>query len=716
MEKDIIKLLENTNKALDFFEISEKLGYTKDMDELLARTLTEMVNKYQLYQSNKGRYTIFRGNEKKEQLYKGKFLDTNSDYAFVRVEGMEDDIFIHGSKRGPALDGDMVLVRITKNAKEGRKMEGEVLKVIERELKNHVGEVYHFQNKIMVALDSKKINKRIYLPNTPETRMLVDGDKVVVSFEYAKLDKDDVVASFVQRIGHINDPGIDILSKMIEHEIPTEFSEEYLEQLKTIPTEVVEKDLVGRRDYRDRLIYTIDGADTKDIDDAISIEKLSNGHYKLGVHIADVTHYIPEDSPIDLEARNRATSGYFGNTVNPMYHHQISNGIASLNQGVDRLTISYEEEIDEKGKCVTSDVCLAVINSKKKMTYDEVNKILEENIVPSGYEDFADNLRLGYELADILIKEGKVRGSIDFDTLEPKFIYDENNRPIDVQKRHIGKAEKMIEMFMVRANEGIGKILYYAGIPAIYRDHGEPDEKRLTHFLTLIATLGIKLKTNVKNINYKTIQKLVEELKEYPEYRVLAAQILCTMDKAIYSSENLGHFALALKIYLHFTSPIRRYADTCVHRALHKFILDKNININQEKIDEYNNKFRDIAIHCSDMERANDDCEREVDDMDMAEVMQGHIDEEYVGMISGVASYGFFVQLDNLAEGLVKADTIPGGYFFDNELEMARSDKEVFQLGRKVLVKVVRASREAGEIDFEFVGGVDENEKVKKKC
>ena len=716
MEKDIIRILENSDKALDFLEISEKLGFGKEMDEILANKLTEMVNKYQLYLSNKGRYTIFHGNEKKEQLYRGKFLDTNSDYSFVRVDGVDDDIFIHGSKKNGALNGDIVLIRLTKNAKDGRKAEGEVIKVIEREMNNRVGEIYHYQNKMMVSLDDKKIKKLVTLYETPETRRLVDGDKVVVSFEGAKLDKkDNVQVKLVKRLGHVNDPGVDILSIIAEHEIETEFPEEVIEELKNIPTEVSSKDLEGRRDLRDKLIYTIDGDDTKDIDDAISVERLDNGNYKLGVHIADVSYYIKENSALDLEARRRGTSTYLVDRVIPMYPHQLSNGICSLNPMVDRLTISCEMEINPNGKLVNYEIFPSVIHSNIQMTYNKVNQILEENTIPEGYEKYANNLKLAQELAHIIRKDRTKRGAIDFDTDEAKILVDENCSPKEIALRYRGEGEKLIEDFMVRANETVASHFFYMDLPSLYRIHGMPDEDRLQKFLAILSGLGISLKMDVKKMNAKVIQKIVEELREYPEFRILCQKLLSCMDKAIYSPENIGHFALASKIYTHFTSPIRRYPDTTIHRLLHTYFFSKD-GITEEKIEHFKEILGEIAMHSSTMERNSDECERDVEEMKMAEYMENHIGEEFSGMISGITNYGFFVQLDNMIEGLVKADLFNGLYQYDNDIEMAKVENEVFKLGQRVTVKVLRASKDDSEIDFVYVGGVNECEKVKKKC
>ncbi len=712
MREEILNLLKD-GKALDFMEISKRLGYTKDMDELLASKLTEMVNNFDLHLSNKGRYMLFKDNTKNDNYFKGKFMDTNGAYGFVRVEGLDDDIFIPGNKTMGAINGDEVLVYLVKGSKDGKKMEGEVVKIINREVNNKVGEVYHYDGKIMVSLDDKKFKKLIYLKSTPETRRLVDGDKVVVSFTSSKSNRDEITAEFIKRIGHITDPGINILSKIADHEIETEFSDEYMEELAKLPTEVSAKDIEGRRDLRDKMIFTIDGDDTKDIDDAISFEKLPNGHFKLGVHIADVSHYIKENSALDLEARRRGTSTYLVDRVIPMFHHQISNGICSLNPDEDRLTISCEMEIDEKGKLVSYDIFPSVIHSRKQMTYKKVNEILEHDNIPEGYEEYAETLKNMQDLAHLIRAERTNRGAIDFDTDEAKIIANETGKPIDVVLRERGEGEKLIEDFMVRANETVASHFFYLDLPSLYRVHGMPDEERLERFLKILSGLGISVKADLKNMKPKVIQKIVEELKQYPEFRVLATKLLSCMDKAIYSPENIGHFALASEIYTHFTSPIRRYPDLMIHRMLHKYFFAKD-GINEVNIEHFKEILGDIAIHSSEAERNSDDCEYDVESEQMAEYMEDKIGNEYVAMISGITNFGIFVQLDNLIEGLIPYESFNTDFDFDRDLEMVKIGNKLFKLGQRIKVRVEDVIVGESQIDFGYVGDVDEEKNEKK--
>lgn len=711
MKEEILNLLKD-GKALDFFEISKSLGYTKEMDELLASKLTEMVNEYDLHMTNKGRYMIFKDNEKNNNYFKGKFMDTNSNYGFVRVEGIADDIFIPGNKTNGALNGDEVLVYLTKASSKGKKMEGEIVKIINREVNNKVGEIYHYDGKIMVSLDDKKFKKLIYLRESPDTLRLVDGDKVVVSFTSSKQDKEYINANLVKRIGHITDPGINILSIVADHEIETEFSDEYMDELTKIPTSVDNKDLEGRRDLRDKMIFTIDGDDTKDIDDAISIEKLESGNYKLGVHIADVSHYIRENSILDQEARSRGTSTYLVDRVIPMFHHQISNGICSLNPNEDRLTLSCEMEIDKNGKVVDYEIYPSVIHSRIQMTYKKVNEILEMNNIPDGYKEYADALKSMNELAHIIRYERNKRGAIDFDTDEAKIIADETGKPIDVVLRERGEGERLIEDFMIIANETVASHFYYLDLPSLYRVHGMPDEERMQQFLNILGGLGISIKADLKNIKPRVIQTIVEELKKYPEFRVLANRLLRCMDKAIYSPENIGHFGIASKIYTHFTSPIRRYPDLMIHRMLHRYFFSKD-GINEDNIEHFREILGDIAIHSSEAERNSDECERDVESEQMAEYMEDRIGNEYEAMVSGVTNFGIFVQLDNLIEGLIPYESFGKPILYDGNLEMVKIDNKLFKLGQRIKVRVERASKEDSQIDFGYLGDVNEKETEK---
>ena len=527
----------------------------------------------------------------------------------------------------------------------------------------------------------------------------------------------------IDRIGHKNDPGIDIEVVLIEHGFDIEFPDDVKEQLKMIPTEVLESDLEGRTDLRDKEIFTIDGDDTKDIDDAISLEKLANGNYLLGVHIADVSYYVRENSPLDKEARKRGTSVYLADRVVPMLPHQLSNGICSLNPEVDRLAISCMMELDPKSNFVNYDIFPSVIRSRKQMTYKKVNMILEEGLTPDGYEPFVETLQNMHELAKIVRQRKINQGYIDFDVDEAKIIVDSDANVIDIQRRYRGTGEKLIEDFMILANEAVATYIGNCNLPGVYRVHGNVNEERLRKFIQVLSVLGIDIKDNLNSINQKTIQRIIKIIQEKrPEaFQVLSTYMLSCMAKAKYQTENIGHFALALRNYTHFTSPIRRYPDTTTHRLLREYFFSKD-GLTEEKIRHFETILDEICLTSSERERASIECEREVDKMKMAEYMENHIGEEYSGIISGLTTNGMFVLLDNLVEGMIRYDNFKEKINYDSEKEIAvgSNTKRVFTLGTKINVKVIAASKITSQIDFEELKvECDEKEKeqkVKKKC
>ena len=464
-----------------------------------------------------------------------------------------------------------------------------------------------------------------------------------------------------------------------------------------------------RKDLTDVTIFTIDGDDTKDIDDAVSIKK-EDGYYILGVHIADVTNYVKEGSPLFESAYEKGTSSYLADTVLPMLPHELSNGICSLNEGVDRLTIRCVMKIDTRGKIVDHDIFPSVINSKKKMTYKNVNKIIMEDIIPEGYENFADDLKLMHELAQILRKEKINRGYIDFDLDEAKIIQDENGKAIDVVKRQQLDGEKLIEDFMIAANETVATHIYNMDLPFVYRIHGKPNPEKIEDFVNFVKLLGYKLDVSTEDITPKKMQDILDSLHEKKEFEILSDMLLRSMKKAVYSSNNIGHFGLASKIYTHFTSPIRRFPDLMVHTLLHKYLFENMVNM--PTIRYYENYLPDACEHASKKEVDAQSAEREVLDMKMAEYMESHIGQEYTGIISGVTNFGLFVKLPNLIEGLVHISTLKGFCtYVPNLLSLVSDGKIRYSLGQQVKVRVTGASKENSTIDFEIIGDTNDRDK-----
>ena len=532
------------------------------------------------------------------------------------------------------------------------------------------------------------------------SRQLVEGHKVLVKV-IRGLGKKEYLGEVVKIIGHKNDPGVDIISIALRHGIETEFNEAVINELKTIPNKVLEEEKIGRKDLTNELIFTIDGDDTKDIDDAISVER-NNENYILGVHIADVSHYVLMGTALYDAAYLRGTSSYLADTVIPMIPHQLSNGICSLNPDVERLTISCVMTINPNGKVIDYSIFPSIIKSKKQMTYKNVNKILEENIIPEGYEKYAENLKLMQELASILRAEKESRGYIDFGLDEAKIIQDENGKAIDVVKRDRGIGENLIEDFMIAANETIATHIANMDLPFIYRVHDIPNTEKIEDFKNLIKQMGYQLQTNLNKITPLTMQSILKELKDKKEFSILSDMLLRSMKKAIYSPNNIGHFGLASTNYTHFTSPIRRFPDLTVHRLLRTYLFEKRLDM--ETIN-YNQKYLvDVAENSSEREVEAAEAERDVLAMKMAEYMESHVGEEYIGIISGVTNFGLFIQLDNLIEGLVHISTLDGYYEYIPELLSLISENKRYRIGDTVKVKVINASKENSAIDFEIVG------------
>ena len=692
MEDKIIEILSEDNGALDVHEIEARLGFNT-VDELkeLLKELNKLEDEYKIYRTKKDKYMLFNNSN----LKLGKLMGTKKGYAFVDIEG-DEDVFIAQDNLNGAINNDQVIVEIT--SKKGLRLEGRILKVIERKLQQFVGKVYFKHNKCLIDLDDKKVNLNIIV-DPDKSLGAVSGHKVVVRL-LNKIDNINYKGAIIKILGHVDDPGVDILSIAAKYEIEDEFPREVEEQLKDIPDHVLEHEYEGRTDLREEVIFTIDGDDTKDIDDAISIEKLDNGNYKLGVHIADVSYYVTEHSALDEEAYKRGTSVYLANTVIPMLPHQLSNGICSLNPNVDRLAVSCIMEIDSNGEVVEYDIFESVIKSRIQMTYKKVNAILEENTIVAGYEPYVEKLNLMKELAEIL-RANKVRkGYIDFDIDEAKIITNEDGEAIDVKLRERGTGEKLIEDFMIAANETVARHITYMEYPFIYRVHGEPNEEKINTFLNFVSILGHSVH-KMKKITPKAMQELLNELKDVKEYNILSPLLLRSMQKAVYDKTNIGHFGLASKCYTHFTSPIRRYPDTTVHRLLRTYLFNKSINM--DTINYWDQKLLPLAVHTSERERASIECEREVDDMKMAEYMEKHIGEEFTGVVSSVMSFGMFIELPNKIEGLVRIDDLTDDYYRYDESTFAlvgNNNKRGYRLGDEVTVIVKAASKINHTVDF----------------
>ena len=691
MEEKILEILKvSRNNGLSKQEVYKKLAYTNLSFEDFEEVFDDLQTRQEIYQTGKDKYTLNPFKEAEIQITRKGLILAKTDKDTYEIS---EDQF-------NCLTGDKVKIRITDfNQKKGTIKEVLTRKGTPAEVKIENGKKY--------AIVRNKENETKYELKTDEN--LVDGILIGIKLEKNRKDKQPV-ATLDRIFGHKNKPRLDEEIILYENNFNYEWPEEVKKEIKYIPSEVSEEEKKGRRDLRNIEIFTIDGDDTKDIDDAISLDKLENGNYLLGVHIADVANYVKEGTAIDKESYERATSVYMNTVVNPMYPVELSNGICSLNPETDRLAMTAEMEINPKGKVVNYDVFESVIHSRKQMTYKNVNKILKSEEVPEGYEPFQNKLKEMYELSKIIKKNRQTRGYQEFQTSEIKVVTDENGIPTEIGKREDGPGQKLIEMFMLAANETVATHIYNMGIPSIYRDHDKPNEEKLKKVTEIIKNYGETFKTKGKVLSPKYLSSLLEELKETQKYETYCNMILRSLAKATYESYNIGHFSVGInsdkrEAYTHFTSPIRRYPDTTVHRVL-KMIFQMQTEKLYSK--EHKEKMAAIAKHSSIQEQNADKCERESNKMKTAEYMENILKENqneiYEGIISGFAATGMYVQLPNLIEGRVGYNTMDDFYHYDDEQEIIIGEKtgKTYRLGDKVTVKLTKASKMLREIDFEI--------------
>ena len=706
MEEKILGIIEKSNKALTYEEIMDKLE--EDEKNELGKILVSLQKNLKIRVTNKGKYEKFH--DKHQKL--GILISNPKGFGFVDVEGEDDDYYISKDNINGAINGDKVIINVINEEKK----EAVIKDITERNLKDLlVGEFYIKDHKNFIKLEDDKLNIIVEIPSD-KTLKAVTGHKVIVKVYNAAKNTNYYLGEVVRIIGHKDDAGVDILTIAAKYNIFDVFSDNVLEELKVMPDEVKKEEFSGRRDLTGEMIFTIDGDDTKDIDDAISIKATKEGNYELGVHIADVSYYVKDGSFLYEEAYTRGTSSYLADRVIPMLPHQLSNGICSLNPDVYRLAISCVMEIDHSGNILKSDIFESVIKSRKQMTYKNVNKILEEDVIPEGYEEFAGVLKQMHNLAKILRKNKESRGYIDFDTDEAKVIVDDNGKAVDIKKRERGEGEKLIEDFMIAANEAVATTIAYMDLPFIYRVHGMPDEEKLKRFLNFLGVLGYKVNANLNKINSRTVQSILDQLKDKEEYPILSSMLLRSMQKAVYDVNNIGHFGLGSKCYTHFTSPIRRFPDLNVHRILRTYLFKHSIN--SDTINYFSNTLPAITKQSSERERAAVDCERDVLDMKTAEYMLEHIGEGYEGVIDSVMNYGFYVVLPNMVEGLVRNEDLTDDYYSYQESMfclVGKRTRKRYMLGQKVDVVVDSVNKDKGQIYFKIAKKGDKNGNKQQK-
>ena len=679
-------------------ELAIFLNVAREDRDKLEEVLNSLIDDGKIMLTKKGKYC------KAEITIKtGTFISNQRGYGFVETEGEEEDIFIPESEVNGAFHMDKVQVKVEQAPKEGKRREGSVLKIIEHGITDVVGTFEQSKNFGFVIPDNGKIAEDIFIPKE-KCKGALTGHKVVVHINKYPAKGKNPEGEITEIIGHINDPGTDIISVVKAYDIPMEFPKEEMDYLDRIPDEVSEADKPGRMDIRDWLTVTIDGEDAKDLDDAISITR-EGSHYRLGVHIADVSHYVKEGSPLDKEAVNRGTSVYLVDRVIPMLPHKLSNGICSLNQGVDRLALSCIMTIDEKGNIIDHKIAETLINVDRRMTYTAVKKILvdKDADVINEYADFVDMFRLMEELAILLREKRRKRGSIDFDFPESKITLDERGHAIDVKPYERNVATRIIEDFMLAANETVAEDFFWQELPFVYRTHDNPDSEKILKLGTLINNFGYSIRMFNDDIHPKELQKLLDKIADTPEEAMISRLTLRSMKRAQYTTECTGHFGLAAKYYCHFTSPIRRYPDLQIHRiikeSLHGGLKDKRIR-------HYEQILPEIAKHSSTTERRADEAERDTEKLKKVEYMEDRIGKIYDGVISGMNQFGIYVELMNTVEGMVRVTDIPGDCFmYDEEhYEMVgERTRKKYKLGEKVKVLVVHTDKLMRTIDFEFV-------------
>lgn len=678
-------------------ELAVMLQVSKEDRGELNRLLNELLAEGRLSLTKKGKF-IKAKHADKELV--GTFISHPKGFGFVEIDGRDEDLYIPENFVNGAFHKDTVKVALL-SGQNGRRQEAQVIEILARGMRQIVG-IYDKSNKNygFVIPDNTKINDDIFVP-VERSKGAVSGHKVVCEItDYGKNNRKPE-GKITEILGHVNDPGVDIMSIVKGYELPTEFSEKIMNQVERVASEVSEADMAGRRDLRDVQMVTIDGEDAKDLDDAVSLTK-DGAYYQLGVHIADVTNYVQENSALDWEARERGTSVYLVDRVIPMLPHKLSNGICSLNAGENRLALSCLMTIDTKGEVVSHEIIESVIKVDRRMSYTSVKKILEDKDETEieFYQELVPMFVLMRELAGILREKRKKRGSIDFDFPENKIVLDKQGHPIEIKPYERNVATKIIEDFMLIANETVAEHFHWMELPFVYRTHDTPDPEKISKLSTFIRNFGYSIKNKQEEIHPKELQKLLAKIEDTPEEALISRLALRSMKQAKYTVNCTGHFGLACSYYCHFTSPIRRYPDLQIHRIIKEQIRGR---LNEKRIEHYNEILPEVAKHSSEMERRADEAERETDKLKKVEYMEAHIGEIYEGVISSITTWGIYVELPNTIEGMIHVSMLPGDYFYYDEetYEMVGQATNIrYKLGQTLKVKVNATDKILRTIDF----------------
>lgn len=704
-KETMLKLIQDpTYVPMKLKELAMLLGVPREQRDELKEVMDALAAEGKVGISKRGKY----GKPESFALV-GTYTGNARGFGFVAVEGQDQDIYIPADKAGGAMHGDTVQL-VVEAGRLGRRPEGTVVRVLEHANGTVVG--YYQKNKGFgfVIPDNQKIATDIFIPQGNDMGAMT-GHKVVVTMTEYGGEHKKPEGLITEIIGHVNDPGTDILSIVKAYNIPEEYPSEVMDQVSRMPDEVLPEELAGRKDIRGWQTVTIDGEDAKDLDDAITISREDYG-YKLGVHIADVSHYVTEGSPLDQEALSRGTSVYLVDRVIPMLPHKLSNGICSLNAGTDRLALSCIMEIDPQGRVIGHEVAETVVSVDRRMTYTAVDAIVtgRDPEIMEEYAGFVEMFDLMKELSDILREKRTQRGSIDFDFPETKIILDEKGKPVDIKPYDRNAATKIIEDFMLMANETIAEDYFWQELPFVYRTHDNPDPEKMKRLGVFINNFGYSIRTQNGEVHPKELQKLLTKIEGTEEEALISRLTLRSMKQAKYMPICTGHFGLAAKYYTHFTSPIRRYPDLQIHR-----IIKENLHgrLTEKRIAHYDKILTGVTVQCSATERRAEEAERETVKLKKCEYMSKRIGETFEGVISGVTNWGFYVELPNTVEGLVHVNELHDDYYvFDEErMELkGESGGRIFKLGQKIAVKVTGTDRLMKTIDFLPVKG--ENREV----
>lgn len=698
---------EQAYKPMDLFQLANAFGIDRREINDLKKVLKTMEKEGIILKTRADKF----GLTDRMGLVKGKFQGHQKGFGFVIPEEERHDIFIPASNLNGAMNGDIVIAKILKEELNGRKCEGEIIRILERANKTIIGTYEDSKNFGFVVSDDKRIADDIFIPKA-EKNGAKTGDIVIVEITQWPEPRRSPEGRVIEILGKKGDKGIDILTIIKKYRLPEEFPEKVETFAGNIAEEISESEYIRRRDLTNLRMVTIDGEDAKDLDDAVSIEMLPNGHYRLGVHIADVTHYVRENNPLDKEALKRGTSVYLIDRVIPMLPKKLSNGICSLNPKVPRLSLSCFMEIDQSGKVLDHEIVESIIKTDERMTYTDVTKILkdqDEELIKK-YEHLYEDFKHMEDLCNILRKKRMSRGSIDFDFEESKIILNPQGKPIDIKPYEREIANKIIEEFMLVCNETIAEFMFWTNIPFVYRVHEEPNEEKLSLFYEFIHNLGYPVRPS-REVHPRALQEVLEKVSGKKEETVVSTLLLRSMMKARYAPEALGHFGLAARYYCHFTSPIRRYPDLMIHRIIKEYI-------NGEVTDERSKRLISIVDYASkqssEMERLAQEAEREVDDLKKAEYMSERIGQEFEGIISSVTSFGFFVELPNTIEGLVHISDLDDDYYVFDDRHLCligERTKKIYRLGDCIKIRVEKVNIDDREIFFKIAGeDDDENE------